>query len=618
MLPGMSEPRRAEDLPPLRLKSAGPTETHTFVVQPRALVHGGKKRSKESTLVRALKSLDDAPDTRSTPADAPAEDHGRSQYHPTAPDYDPHYLVRLANQSNVLGPLITAMAENVAGHGHRLELRKEMTPELREQYAPEIESERLRLTELLEHVHYDHSLERIRELFRRRLEKVGYAGLEVITDTEGVPAILEPLHSQYLRKCPEDPEVVLWEQPVYDRTTLDWTPRTLGRRFRRWTYDRYRGLNGNRVYLREFGDPRVLDSESGRFYPADQPIDPETGRIVVDGKLAGRPANEVITYGLDDDSGPYPLPRYIGCLAEITMSWYAGQTNIARMENPIPPMLVLVSGGTLMDVSEETLREHFEACADLANVGAPLVLQAEATVPMSAAAGIGGTSTVKIEVVPLDRVMQDDGLFQTMDANNRKKVRACFKLSPMATGESDDFSRAAAQSGLTHDEDHVYEPARRKEDSALFDKALLPRWGIRFWRVCANPAPAAGDEALPDLLREGRESRALSSDDERQILARRLRIDLPPRDAKWSDVPAPFIAEGYLSTEALDEAADEPRVDPAAAAPAEPEPDGTDAGGDGTGADDEGEQIEAAKSAARTLAATLSRLTDGVVPRHDG
>lgn len=616
------------DLPPLTLKSAGPNErqviplnvpSHRVTVRKGGKANKGGPRRMEGPLQQVFKQLEDADGGRTTPVDDLWDDlHGVKC--PLTPRYDLDYLAGLARYSNILGAVIKAMSENVAGHGHRLELREELTDDDRVRYEAEIEAERLRLGELLAHIHYDDSLAKLRRTFRRRMEKVGFGAFEVVTDQSGAPAILEPLRSQNLRPCPKDKEMVLWDQPVYDHGKLQWTKRVVPRRFRRWVYLRTR-TKDNRVYLREWGDPRVLDSKTGDFYPPGHPIDPATGRIVLDaaGNLGGRPANEVIVLGIDDDETVVPLPRYVGCLAELTTSWYGNQTNLARFENPIPPMLVLVSGGTLTDESWQAVTEHFEEAQDLENVGAPLVIQATMSPEAAAAAiaGVGGVPSVKLEVVPLDRVMAEDGLYQTMDANNRLKVRACWGLSPVATGESQDFSRAAANAGRSHDETDVYAPARHEEDEALFAKRLLPRWGIRFWRVVTNASPSLGDEDLPDLLREGREGRALTVNDTRRVLAGRLRVPLQPVEEPWGDLPAAFLADGFLSTEeveAYSEIDHAERTAGAAAGAAANEPGGQDAEGSTTGVDDDGDDVEEAAAKRQRKLVKLAAKSLGVEP----
>ena len=618
-------------------------------------------RQMDGPLAKVFKQLDDAEGGRTTPVDDLWSDLNGVKS-PLTPRYDLDYLAGLARYSNILGPVIKAMSENVAGHGYRLELREQVTPEDRKEHEREIEIERLRLSELLEHIHYDDSLTTLRRTLRRRMEKIGFGALEVVTDQNGAPAILEPLRSQNLRPCPKDKGMVDWEQPVYDHEKLEWSKRVVPRKFRRWVYLRTRNKD-SRVYLREWGDPRVLDSKSGDFYPPDHPIDPETGRIVLDGgNLGGRPANEVIVLGLDDDETVIPLPRYIGCLAQTTAAWYGNQPNLARFENPFPPMVVLDSGGTLTDASWEAVKEHFEEAQDLENVGAPLVIQASmsAEAASAAIAGIGGVPTVKLEVVALDRVMAEDGLYQGMDANNRNKIRACWGLSPVSTGESQDFSRAAANAGRSHDETDVYAPARAEEDEGLFDKRLLPRWGIRFWRVVTNPSPSLGDEDLPDLLREGRENRAITVNDARRALSGRLRVPLQPIDAPWADLPAAFLADGFLSVEELEAFSELDHAERVGgmgggATPGSDEPEGSDAEGSPTGADEDGEDLEVVDKRQRTLlrlaaksmgvsptallragraakgattvadvhrqvkelAAGLNAATDALVPRHD-
>jgi len=621
------------------LATVGEGQSDFVLVQPRATASKGTKRVAKR--LRAIKELTDAESSKTTPDDPFVEWYrAGGAKNPIQPKYDLDYLARLSESTSVLGPIIDAMATNVAGHGVRLAVRDEITPEERERLADEIARERTQLRQRLDNIHAKHSLGKIREIMRRRLEKVGYSAFEIVADGDGAPALLEPIRPQFLRYCPVDPEMVDWSQPTYDVDKLAWTERKLKRQFRLYSFAK--AGSKAQCYLKEFGDPRVLDRETGEFYDAERVTLQSDGtyRIPGDARKVIRPANEVLLVELNNDTGVYPLPRYVGSIAEATLSWYANQHNIARLENPIPPMIVAVSGGTFTPEAKENIAEMFEEAQDIANVGAPLILEATMSAEMASAqmAGIGGTSTVKIEVHPLERVMSTDGLYREMDAANRKKLRACWKLSPVATGESDDFTRAAAQAGRSHDETDVYEPERQSEDLLLFDKALLPRWGIRFHRVITNPSPALGDEDLPELLKEAREGGAITPEEERQIVARRIRVDLEPLEGDIFQVPVALWPLGVRSLEDLD--ALEPLVDAQereaeqAAAMAEAAAGGAE--GESTGEDSDGDDVDDATKAIRARKAlreealgrktmrlvrdlnrTITAAVDTMTPRHD-
>jgi len=524
---------------------------------------------------------------------------------PIPPDTPLEWWARLPLHSNILLPCMTAYARGISGNGIRLvpRITDQDDPRL-QQHEEEIKAEKLELLEQLANLHHTLSLEQLREANRIRMEAVGFAGFEVIRDQEGRPSMLEPVFPHLIRMCPVDPQVVMWDQPVFDSARLQWVTRQVPRKFRRYVFlTRYD--HSRRQYLKEYGDPRIIGNRTGTIYPDEAALQAS--------KDDTRPANEFLRMDVLSLDGTYPIPRHAGVVDEISGSIFANELNLSRFINPIPPMAVLVSGGTLVPAAVKKVRELFEGASDYKS--APLVIEAEPIKGASAYAGVGGTPSVKIEIVPLDRVIDKDGLFQEYDQNNRDKIRASYRLSRMATGELPDLNRASANAGEDHDEEMVYCPERRGEDGLLFDRVLLPAWGIRWWRVETNATPGIGDEDLPELLDRAISGHAMSINELRAVLSRRLRHDLPPIPEKWAQVPPGMFDRGVTDPEDLQGGFGQPQQAPPAEEGAQ-QGGPTGDQGQSTGRDEDGERVPTQRHhPVRVAAAKRAANALGVSPR---
>ena len=69
--------------------------------------------------------------------------------------------------------------------------------------------------------------------------------------------------------------------------------------------------------------------------------------------------------------------------------------------------------------------------------------------------------------------MEKDGLFQEYCKNNRDKIRSAFRLHPIYTGESQDYTRATADTARQVTEEQVFQPER--DDIAFMFNNTLKR-----------------------------------------------------------------------------------------------------------------------------------------------
>lgn len=579
------------ELPPLRVERAGPDVQQVIPLDGISDLPPGQPSRPPAYELRRKARLEGTETGSAQHADPFERIYGLGTLQALEPPLDFDRLNEVPSETNILGPCIQAYVDNIAGHGWRLVSRLKPDDPRAQKFEAEIQAEAARLSKLLAHVNPRATLPTIRGAVRRDREALGNGFLEVIRSRRGEVIGLQHVPGVLVRLCPTDPSVVMVEQPIFDTESLTWERRGFPMTFRRFVHFPM-GNQADLLYFKEYGDPREMHRRSGAFVALGT-LKPE------------EQATEIIHLTINPYQSAYGEPRWIGAILEALGVRRAAEVNYDLFENKgVPPLVVLVSGGHLDENSTKAIQKHFKSIQGQKRFWSPLVLQAE---PASmgnveaAMAGISGSSTVRIEIIPLQQFMQDDSLYKGYVADNRKYVRATFNLSPMATGESDDFSRAAANAGLLHDEAHAYAPRRRSEDEELFDLRLLPEWGIRFHRVESLRPSALQDEDLADLLTIGHEAAALRPNEVRSALAGRLNIDLPPIPQEYAqDVPSRLVTEAgarswrELEPGAKPPGAPAPGIEPPAKGGNEPSPANTPEGTD-TGEDADGQDVDPAR-----------------------
>lgn len=437
----------------------------------------GKKDPEETEAVKAMKSFESQqiPDPFNSKYTTSFTASGPQNILP--PPYNPYTLIRFPNENNTLRQCIDAMVINIESMGYRLEY---IGPENGEEGA-EAQGEKIRLESLLSQPNGEYGLIDFRERLRRDYETFGYSFFEVCRSEYGrdiVSYYHVPAHT--IRLTTQDAE----------ETQVDiWLPRggkfvkqKVMRRFRRYVQE----IGTKRIYFKEFGDPRVISAETG---------------LVVASLDVSEQASEIKIMNLYTPGSAYGMPRWINQLPAIMGSRESELTNLNFFKsNAIPAMAILVSGGTLTADSIDEIEEHVTSVKGRDSVHRVMILEAEGS--EHAAAPDKSIPSPKLEIKPLVNDRQKDALFQEYDANNMKKVRSSFRLSPMLLGGSEDVTYATAQASLVVAEGQVFGPERNKMDD-LFNYTILSDENGRppvNWAFRSNPPRIADPKMVIEAL----------------------------------------------------------------------------------------------------------------------
>src|SRR5690606_37508759 len=426
-------------------------------------------------------------------------------------------LAMLIEHSSELGPCIEAMETNIDGFGHRF------VPRLKQKIGkdgeivsgedPLFEEAAQELAFLKNFFEYatEESFTAFRRKLRRDLELTGNYYFEVLRGQNGgiYGFVHIPSYQVRLGRLDEDPVLVDRKISVINSNlSVEIKTRKEYRRFRRFAQARsiHRGrhhmIEGHKVrWFKQFGDPRILNKNTGEWGDDNTPLEDRAGEIVHGRIYSAR--------------SPYGLPRFVGNLLSIFCDRAAEEINyITFRNNNIPSMVVLVSNGQLSQGSINRIEEFVQSQIQGSdNYSKFLLLEGE---PYGEEEGEDG-GQVKIDIKPLTSDQHKDALFQNYSANNQDKIRRVFRLPPIFVGRADDYSRATADSSRRLADEQIFAPERLEFDE-LINRTIFPEMGIRYHKFKSNNPNTTDSAALVKVLAGAEKTGGMTPRIARQVI----------------------------------------------------------------------------------------------------
>lgn len=456
-----------------------------------------------------------------------------------SPPYDPWTLVCTYEESEALPPCVEAMAVNLTGFGYELQpLYPLKDPETGQPIDPppgaEDERRALELFLAAATTNPAQPIEAQLELVDRDVEITGNGYLEVLRDGEGLPAAFDHVRAYSLRLGRLSPPLLV-DTVVRDPTSGDLVTVPRWRRFRSYV----QLVGGRAVWFKEFGDPRAINSQTGEYLPAGQ----SWGLDRQGNDLNG---TELVHFLIYCPYSPYGVPRWVGAAPSVRAGRHAAELVVAWFEDaPIGAKLAMVAGGAFKSDSYKKAIEKINAMTrGRENAFSLVVLEAESD------AASGGDPFADTRDMPPRLALEDlawplptelyhgdDSLIET--ANRR--VRRMFRLSPLYTGDSDDFSHAAVRGARANGEEQVFAPIRLARWERWFNAAVLPARGARWW-WWALKTPKLGDDSeamgvLGELLANGGGSVNAAGELWNSLTGQ----EQPRSPDAWADKPWPLV-----------------------------------------------------------------------------
>lgn len=501
------------------------------------------------------------------------------------PTYDPNVLTLLFENSSVLRQCVDAYVTNIDSFGHRyvplidldspsadekiadalcaeqeFALRdpetikdadklaaaiKEPSAEdikaRKDQLRTQMRAERARLENFFENVTCEIPFagpEGLRGLTRQDIEVLGAGYWEILRN--GLREIVQfnRLEGRSIRLMPIDdvPIQVTIKQRV---SALKHVDATVYKRFRRFVQTRE--TTEELVYFKEFGDPRLVDANTGRFFASEA----EAEKFFADeGKgRKFRPATEILQFKITSTRSPYGVPRWIGALLAVMGTRQAEEINFLYFENrSVPPLAILVTGGRLNTNTVKNLTDFIEnQIKGKRNFHKMLVIEAEGP---SSDPGSANNGRMKIQIERLTDAQQKEGLFMDYAQRNAETVGQTFRLPKILRGDSRDQNRSTAEAAVDFAEIQVFGPIRQQFDW-LMNKVVLPSIGIVYHHFRSNGPTIRDPEQLCKMIVDMVTGNILTPGEGRELAIGVFNREFEAIKADWTTMPVGISIAGH-------------------------------------------------------------------------
>lgn len=432
------------------------------------------------------------------------------------PLYTPEQLARLTEESDILQQLIDAYKTNIVGFGVNVESDVDYE-KLTDSEKKPIDAEKIKMENLIKYCNFDESFSSVMKKVIVDRESIGYGCIEVVENNMGEPAGFTHVPAHQVRMCKKQNQSVEVPWKIKDDNGNE-IESTIKKKFRKFVQI----IDEKKVYFKEFGDPRTLNCRTGEYTDNIENSEDE--------------ASSIIFFNIYCSYTPYGLPRIMGQLLNIVGSREAAELNFKYFKDGRHvPSAILVQNGKLTEASTKALEEGKGKNAQ----HKWLILEAEGNENEYKMMGDDTKSQVSIDIKPLATMLQEDGLFQNYCNNNRDHIRSAFRLPPLYTGESQDYTRATADTARQVTEEQVFQPEREELETKLnnlLKNALnIQNVSLRF----ASPT-ISDDSAVATAVKSYAEYGAATPNAILDALGRVLGKKLEPFEEDWGNIPLPI------------------------------------------------------------------------------
>ena len=357
-------------------------------------------------------------------------------------------LKALVDHSTILPQCIRAYKNNIAGFGVEVQYNGDFDE------TEETKKEWDTLQQILDLLNFDMETKEIFENVITSSETYGISYLEVIRNIDK-----EVTGVEFIKDTPSV-DMTYPIEPYVDIDTIYKGEKIT----RQKKFKKYRQIiNGQTIYFKEFGDPRIMNKLSGEYLADNEKLD-----------LALQ-ANELLEVKIGDDY--YGTPRWLGTAITIDGAYRAENLNNNYFRNGRhTPLMIIVRGGTLSEESYTKLQEYMNDIKGENGQHAFMILETEkndTTVDFEA------ENQPNVEIKDLASILQRDELFQDYQENARKKVQSAFLLPDLYVGYTTDFNRATSQTAMEVTEKQVFQP-ERKRLAWIVNNKLLNGYGFKY------------------------------------------------------------------------------------------------------------------------------------------
>lgn len=435
------------------------------------------------------------------------------------PPYQFHVLHRMFEESDILQACVRAMARNIHGFGYSLSF---IGDDHKQKNTPEAKAEEQKLLSFFNEPNPDESFTTIRENLGEDYEIFGNAALEVIRNRVNEIVMLKYAPVISFRMGPQQDTGVPCEYTV----TRDGKPTvvTMEKRFRK--YAQIPAWRRTPVWFKEFGDPRVMDWDTGSYGTADTiPYE--------------KRASEIIWFSQAAQGFAYGLPRWIGSMLQVLGRRKAQFVNYDLLDNQgIPPFLVTVSNGVLSDTSWNQVMTMVNSWRGSTNFNRTAILESQTD-----SVGLDDRGAAKIEIQPLIQFRKDDMMFIQLLNETKDSIRKCFRISDLYIGGTGEYNRATAMAATNVCEEQIFGPERELFDEKINALLLKQAWNIKYFNFKSKgPKLVSGDEATQGAVAFTNIG-AMPINHAIKLCNEALGLDISPIPYEWGNMPFVLVRQ---------------------------------------------------------------------------
>lgn len=380
-------------------------------------------------------------------------------------------LMELTTKSGILKQCIEALVVGIYGVGYTLDNRY---PDLEKdkQLKTEIIKESNSIEEFFESADIS-GKDSFNEFLRKvgtDIESTGNGYIEILFN-RSKPYGFNHLRSSTMRLLELDDEIIFWDRPFYDLDSQSYRTEKAPNRFRR--YLQINPVNGSYRYWKELGDPRIVDSITGKYWLTQEELDKD--------KLKDQviEANQLWHFSLYSPSSDYGLPRWIGAINSVVGSILKEENDIKWFKNGCKSDLLISSTTPLSDSSIELLTKRVKESANIDNAHSTLLIFPD---QIDSAMNEGNS---KIDITELNQ--NQDSQYKEYDKANVERVISACRISKIHVGLEQDYNRATANSSLEVVENNTFLPSREKIDSFINNR-IFPLLSVKYHIYRSQPS----------------------------------------------------------------------------------------------------------------------------------
>jgi len=440
------------------------------------------------------------------------------------PPYSFSSLYNVYAESDVLQECIDTMQQNVDGFGYQLHF---LGDDKNQRSSQQAQAQYIKTSNFFDYGNEVQSWTKLRKEMRQDYEALGNGGFEVIRNLKKEIQLTYqiPFRTMRLAKVDNKPTRVKI-QIMRNGKLIDLY---LDKYFRRFVQVKSTGEKAR--WFKSFGDARVLDAETGMY------VTDVNGTILEDAKKPKIEASEIIHFKNNFGGGAYGLPRWLGAVLDIMGRRKAQYVNHDLFDNQgIPPMAIMVSGGTLTDESVEELEALVQGMRGAPQWNKIILLESNLE-----AMGLEEKGTAKIELKNLTEYRKDDQMFSKYLTETEQTIRHTYRIPDLYMGKSESFTHATAKAARLVAEEQIFIPERKDIDEFVNMQIIKKELGVDLWEYKTKGPKIVGADEMSKGVETFSKAGAFTVNHAVEMANEAFGLQMSKFSETWADYPVPIV-----------------------------------------------------------------------------